>query len=71
MSGAVEGRQSLSPHSIFIWTKGNLSVERGIPCRSVLEDANPHKGVWEELGPATEASPIRLAGGDPLEETCL
>ena len=27
----------------------------------------PIQGFSEELGPATEASTIRLAGGDPLE----
>ena len=29
------------------------------------------QGLSKELGPVTEASTIRLADSDPLEETCL
>ena len=29
------------------------------------------QGLSKELGPVTEASTIRLAHSDPLEETCL
>ena len=35
MSGEVEGRLSLSPHNVVFLVKGNLSLERRVPWRSV------------------------------------
>ena len=41
----------------------------GASCRKQIHIL--YRVFQKELGPATEASTIRLAGGDPLEETCL
>ena len=42
MSGAVEERLNLSTRDVFFEEKGNLSMERGNPWRSVaLEKENP------------------------------